>query len=189
MPVLLHGVPQRLPVRVGTVEDLQLASAIIVKPLDTPLARRLAILENHGWLSHCLTSCGGSITQANVAGASSVPSAGSALEMPHLIKTDFILRRSARQRDLPIIAAQQPLNAEKEQAMAIVSLRRAALALLIFWIAVPAALADHSSKARKHPKPASVSASDCCNAPDGRDFLAYAPRSYWRQFDSRRIGP
>ncbi len=183
MPVLLHGVSQRLPVRVGTVEDLQFASAIIVKPLDTPLAGCVAILENHGWLSHCLKSCGGSITQANVAGDASSP------RNAHLIKPDFILRRSARRRDFPIIAAQQPLNAEKEQAMAIVSPHRATLAVLIFLIATPAALADHSSKARKHPKPAIASTAPLSNAPDGRDFLAYAPRSYWRQFDNRRIGP
>src|SRR5260221_14782582 len=63
MPVLLHGVPQRLPVRVGTVEDLQFAAAIIVKPLDAPLAGRLAILENHGWLSHRRKSCRGSVIQ------------------------------------------------------------------------------------------------------------------------------
>jgi hypothetical protein len=46
----------------------------------------------------------------------------------------------------------------------------------------PAALAKHSSKAHKHPKPTSVSASVCCNAPDGRDFLSSAPQSYWKQF-------
>jgi hypothetical protein len=51
-PVLLQGVPERLPVRVGTVEDLQFAAPIVVKPLDAPLA--VAILENLGWLSHRL---------------------------------------------------------------------------------------------------------------------------------------
>src|SRR4029077_7722260 len=59
MPVLLHGVPQSLPVRAGTAENLQLAAAVIVKPFDAPLTGRLAILENHGWLRHRLTSCGG----------------------------------------------------------------------------------------------------------------------------------
>jgi hypothetical protein len=56
MPVLLHGVPERLPVRVGTVEDFQFAAPIIVKPLDAPLA--VSILENRGWLNHRRKSCG-----------------------------------------------------------------------------------------------------------------------------------
>jgi yecA family protein len=51
LAVILHSISQRLPVRVGTGKDLQFASAIIVKPLDTPLAAHVAILENHGWLS------------------------------------------------------------------------------------------------------------------------------------------
>ena len=53
MPVLLHGVPERLPVRVGTVEDFQFAAPIIVKPLDAPLA--LAILKNLAYGSPVLT--------------------------------------------------------------------------------------------------------------------------------------
>ena len=58
MPVLLHGVPQRLPVRVGAGENLQFAAAIIINPLDPSLAGRLPILEPLGWLSHRLKSCG-----------------------------------------------------------------------------------------------------------------------------------
>jgi hypothetical protein len=50
MPVLLHGVPQRLPPRILPGENLQLVSADIVKPLDAPLAGCFAILENLGWL-------------------------------------------------------------------------------------------------------------------------------------------
>src|SRR5215471_4913096 len=46
MPVLLHSVPQRLPSRIVAGENVQFASAIIVEPLDPPLARRCAILEN-----------------------------------------------------------------------------------------------------------------------------------------------
>src|SRR5207253_889469 len=44
MPVLLHGVPQRLPPSIGAGENLQFAAAIIVEPLDPPLARCCAIL-------------------------------------------------------------------------------------------------------------------------------------------------
>ena len=41
------------PPREGTGENLhQFATAIIVKPLDAPLAGYLAILENLGWRSH-----------------------------------------------------------------------------------------------------------------------------------------
>jgi hypothetical protein len=38
MPVLLHGVSQRIPPRSRAGENLQLATAIIVEPLDAPLA-------------------------------------------------------------------------------------------------------------------------------------------------------
>src|SRR5207248_10055801 len=51
MPVLLHGVSQRLSPRVLAGENLQFAMAILVEPLDAPLPRRLAILENIGRLS------------------------------------------------------------------------------------------------------------------------------------------
>ena len=54
MPVLPHGVAQRLPPRAVAVENLQFAAAIIIKPLDTPRAGRLAILKNLGWLILCL---------------------------------------------------------------------------------------------------------------------------------------
>ena len=57
--------------------------------------------------------------------------------------------------------------------MAIISPHRAVLALVIFLVAAPAALAD---------PPGGYTAS-CCNAPDSRDFLSSAPRSYWGQFD------
>jgi hypothetical protein len=50
MPVLLHGVPQRLPPSIGSGENLQFASAVIIEPLDPPLAGRIAILENVGRL-------------------------------------------------------------------------------------------------------------------------------------------
>ena len=67
--------------------------------------------------------------------------------------------------------------------MVIVSPHLAVLTVAIFLVAAPAALANHSSKARKHPKPASVSASVCCNAPDpGASFLSSASHSYWKQF-------
>jgi|HubBroStandDraft_1064217.scaffolds.fasta_scaffold336985_2 hypothetical protein len=66
--------------------------------------------------------------------------------------------------------------------MVIVSSRLAVLTVAISLMVAPAALANHSSKARKHPKPTRVSASVCCNAPDGRDFLSSAPQSYWKQF-------
>ena len=72
--------------------------------------------------------------------------------------------------------------------MVIVSPHRALLAAFIFLVAAPAALADPpaSSKARKHRPPAIV----LQNAPEpGASFLSSAPRSYWKQFDSRRIGP
>src|SRR5207248_6594585 len=51
MPVLLHGVSQRLSPRVLAGENLQFAAAILVEPLDAPFPRRLAILENVGRLS------------------------------------------------------------------------------------------------------------------------------------------
>jgi hypothetical protein len=72
MPVLLQGVSERLAVRVGAAEDLQFAAPIIVKPLDAPLTERVAILKNHGWLSHRPKSRGVAFTTANAApGASS----------------------------------------------------------------------------------------------------------------------
>jgi len=72
--------------------------------------------------------------------------------------------------------------------MAIVSPHRAALAVLIFLIAAPAALADPAVgyTPPKHRATAVV----LQNAPDPcASFLSSAPRSYWKQFDSRRIGP
>jgi hypothetical protein len=45
MAVLSHGVAQRLPPRIVTVEHLQFAAAVIVKPLDAPLAGCFTILE------------------------------------------------------------------------------------------------------------------------------------------------
>ena len=99
-----------------------------------------------------------------------------------LIKPDFTLRRSARQREFPIIAAQQRLNRERDM---IVSPHLAVLTVAMFLVAAPAALAHHSSKARKHHKLTSVSTSACCNAPDpGASFLSAAPHSYWKQFRS-----
>jgi hypothetical protein len=38
MPVLLHGVSQRIPPRSWAAENLQFAMAVIVEPLDAPLA-------------------------------------------------------------------------------------------------------------------------------------------------------
>ena len=52
MRVILHRVAQRLPPRAVPVEHLQFAAAIIIKPLDAPLAGRLAILENLGWFKY-----------------------------------------------------------------------------------------------------------------------------------------
>src|SRR5215813_4382310 len=46
MPILSHGVPQRLPPRVFAAENVQLTAPIIVEPLDPPLAGRRAILED-----------------------------------------------------------------------------------------------------------------------------------------------
>src|SRR5438874_1865727 len=43
--------PSCLPARALAGENLRLAAAIIVEPLDPPLARRLAILENVGRFS------------------------------------------------------------------------------------------------------------------------------------------
>src|SRR5438132_13037161 len=51
MPVLLHGVSQRLSPRALAGENLQFASAVIIEPLDTPLTGRQPILENVGRLS------------------------------------------------------------------------------------------------------------------------------------------
>src|SRR5438105_15420929 len=51
MPVLPHGVAERLPPRIVAGENLQFAAAIIVKPFYPPLARCSAILENVGRLS------------------------------------------------------------------------------------------------------------------------------------------
>jgi hypothetical protein len=52
MPVLLHGVSQRIPPRRRAGENLQFATAVIVEPLDTPLAGCSAIFENLGWFRH-----------------------------------------------------------------------------------------------------------------------------------------
>jgi hypothetical protein len=49
MPVLLHGIPERLPPRIGAGEDLQHRTAVIVEPLDAPLAGGLAIFKDFGW--------------------------------------------------------------------------------------------------------------------------------------------
>ena len=100
-----------------------------------------------------------------------------------LIKPDFILRRSVRQGDFPIIP--RATTAEQENAdMVIVSLRLAVLTTAMFLVAAPAALADHSSKTHKHHRHhalANMSAPVWSNAPDGRDFLSSAPESYWNQ--------
>ena len=48
--------------------------------------------------------------------------------------------------------------------MVIVSSRLAVLTVAISLMVAPAALANHSSKARKHHKLTSVSTSACCNA-------------------------
>src|ERR1051325_5796641 len=51
MPVPSHGVAQRLPSRIVAGANLQFAAAIILEPLDAPLASHCAILENVGRLS------------------------------------------------------------------------------------------------------------------------------------------
>src|ERR1700692_1948981 len=52
MPVLLHGVSQCLSPRGRASEYLQLAAAIIVEPLDAPLAGGFAIFKDFGWFGH-----------------------------------------------------------------------------------------------------------------------------------------
>jgi hypothetical protein len=49
LPIFLHCIPQRLLPCVVAGENLQFATAIIVEPIDPPLAGRSAILENFGW--------------------------------------------------------------------------------------------------------------------------------------------
>src|SRR5580704_5113279 len=51
MPVLLHGVSQRIPSRSWTAENLQFATAVTLEPLDAPLAGCSAIFENLGWFT------------------------------------------------------------------------------------------------------------------------------------------
>src|SRR5689334_13618681 len=46
MPVFSHGVAQRLPTRIVASENLQFAAAIIIEPLDAPLASHCTILEH-----------------------------------------------------------------------------------------------------------------------------------------------
>jgi hypothetical protein len=68
--------------------------------------------------------------------------------------------------------------------MAIVSPNRAVLAVVIFLMAAPAALADASGgyTVPNHPTPAITG--PCCDPPDpGASFLSSTPRSYWKQFD------
>jgi hypothetical protein len=55
MPVLPHGVSQRLTSGNRAGEDLQLAPAIIVEPFDAPSAGLHAIPKNLGGLRHNLT--------------------------------------------------------------------------------------------------------------------------------------
>jgi hypothetical protein len=50
MPVLLDRVSERLRSRGRAGENLQLASTVIIEPLDPPSAGRDPILENLGWL-------------------------------------------------------------------------------------------------------------------------------------------
>jgi hypothetical protein len=52
MSVLLHRESQRIPPGGGTDEDFHFAAAIIVKPLDAPLACFYAILKNLRWFCH-----------------------------------------------------------------------------------------------------------------------------------------
>src|SRR6267143_613829 len=52
MTVFLHGVSQRIPPRSRAGENLQFATAIIVEPLDAPLAGCSAVFENLGWVTH-----------------------------------------------------------------------------------------------------------------------------------------
>jgi len=52
MPVILYGVPQRLPPRRWAGEDRQFAATIIAEPFDAPLTGQLAVLENLGWFRH-----------------------------------------------------------------------------------------------------------------------------------------
>jgi hypothetical protein len=50
--ISLHGVPQGLPTRGWTGEELHLAVTIIVEPFDVPLARDHDVLENAGGFGH-----------------------------------------------------------------------------------------------------------------------------------------
>src|SRR6202030_1171038 len=52
MPVRLHRVSQCLFPRGRAGEYLQLAAAVIVEPLDAPLAGDLAIFKDFGWFGH-----------------------------------------------------------------------------------------------------------------------------------------
>ena len=52
MAVSPHSIAQRLLPRVGAGENIQLAPAVVVKPLNTPLAGRFPVLEDLGWLGH-----------------------------------------------------------------------------------------------------------------------------------------
>src|SRR5438552_12868695 len=52
MPVRLHGVPECLPARRWAGENLQFATAVIVEPLDAPLAGCSVIFEDLGWFTH-----------------------------------------------------------------------------------------------------------------------------------------
>src|SRR5438046_10678122 len=52
MSVVLHRVSQPIPPRDGADENFHFAAAIIVIPLDAPLACCYAILKNLGWLCH-----------------------------------------------------------------------------------------------------------------------------------------
>src|SRR5436190_24311484 len=49
MPVFAHRISQRLSPGIVAGENLQFATAIIVEPLDSPLA---ALLVNLGWFGH-----------------------------------------------------------------------------------------------------------------------------------------
>jgi hypothetical protein len=56
MSVVLHRVSQRIPPGGGADKNFHFAAAIVVKPLDAPLAGFYAILENLGWLCHAAIS-------------------------------------------------------------------------------------------------------------------------------------
>src|SRR5262249_45306965 len=60
-PVLLFGVMDGSFSRMGAAEHRYLDLAVIVGPLNPPLAREHLILKDHGWLSYAFAVCGSAV--------------------------------------------------------------------------------------------------------------------------------